>query len=282
MRQFTAGVNPTAGGSKGAAAQITLARPTIRPWKAGHRIIPARTARLDPSVRLSRFTGEANRPAVFRFELLEPWDGAPEAGTLYRGHPVLEEPPSWTRGPDMELSRSLAELDALTGPWAREDMTGHPTMLQTHGWLLDGRQAIEAHRRRLAALRGRLGAIWVPTWAQDLTLAATVAEDAFAIPVAWCGYSLFLAGRQGRRDIRIALHDGTVLYRRIESATEDTASTELLIIDAPLGREVAPNDVAAISYMALCRQQSDAAELDHWTGEAAQSSTTWQGFNNDV
>jgi len=263
-------------------AQLTLARPTVRAWKAGDRIIPARTARLADTVKLPRFTGEATSPTLLRFELQEPWDGVPATGPLYRGDLVLERPPNWSRGLGLDLQRTLAELDATTGPVAREDMTGMPTPAQTHGWLLDGRWAIAEHRQRLAALRGRQGAIWVPTWTQDLTLAATVAEDAFALPVEWLGYTLFLAGDPGRRDIRIALRDGTVLYRRIVGATETDAATEQLNIDAPLGLEVHPQDVDAISFMTLCRQQADAAELAYWTADAAESSTTWTGLTHDV
>jgi len=264
------------------AAQLTLARPTVRAWKAGDRIIPARAARLVDTVKLPRFTGEATSPTLLRFELQEPWDGVPATGPLYRGYLVLERPPNWARGLDLGLQRTLAELDATTGPVEREDMTGTPTPSQTHGWLLDGRQAIAEHRQLLAALRGRQGAIWVPTWTQDLTLASTVANDALELPVEWLGYTLFLSGEPGRRDIRIALRDGTVLYRRIVGATETDAATELLNIDAPLGIEVHPQDVDTISFMTLCRQQSDAAELAYWTADVAESSTTWTGLTHDV
>lgn len=264
------------------AAQVTLARPTVRDWPAGTRFIPARTARLAEQVKLQRFRGDANRPALLRFELLEPWDGVPATGPTYRGHLVLERAPNWARGLDLDLQRSLAQLDALTGPWATEDATGHPTPLQTHGWTLPDRAAIAEHRARLAALRGRQGALWVPTWAQDLTLAATVAEDAPALLVTWSGYTLFTAMDPNRRDLRIALRDGTVLYRRIDGATVQDEDTERLVLDAPLGVEVHPQDVEAISFMALCRQQADAAELAHWTADTAESSTTWQGFVHDV
>lgn len=264
------------------AAHVTLARPTVRDWPTGTRFIPARTARLAEQVKLQRFRGDANRPALLRFELLEPWDGVPATGPTYRGHLVLERAPNWARGLDLDLQRSLAQLDALTGPWSTEDTTGHPTPAQTHGWTFPDRAASAEHRARLAALRGRQGAIWVPTWAQDLTLAGTVAEDAPAITVGWCGYTLFTAMDPNRRDLRISLRDGTVLYRRIDGATVEGADTERLVLDAPLGVEVHPQDVEAISFMALCRQQADAAEFAHWTADTAESSTTWQGFTHDV
>lgn len=261
---------------------IHLKDPLLRAWPEGTRVVPAMPGRLVDRTELPRFTGDAVTPAAFRFELLEPWHGTPATLPLYRGQPVLERAPNWQRGLSLELSRQLAELDATTGPWARQDMTGISQASQTHGWTLTSRSEVNQHRAMLAALRGRQVGVWVPTWTQDLLLAEPAASGSATLVVEWAGYTRFHAAGVGRRDLRIQLASGTVLYRRVVGAVELPGGRESLSIDAPPGVALSPGDVVAISYMALCRQASDAAEIAHWTHEVAQSTTTWQSFRNDL
>lgn len=262
---------------------LLLAGATVNDWPAGTRVIPTRPGRLaDQPLRLDRFTGQALAPVRFRFELEDPWDGTPAELPTYRGYPVLDAAPNWASGLTLELARDLAQLDALVGGWATEDRTGVPVPAQVHGWTLTDRAAVAAYLDRLALLRGRMHALWVPTFADDLTLVNTVAASGTTMQVAWCGYAQHLVGEVGRRDIRILLTDGTVAYARISDAVELTSEVEQLTLEAGPGVDVTPATVASISFMALMRQQSDAAELAFWTADVAESRTTWQGFNNDV
>lgn len=264
------------------STHLLLAGATTLDWPAGARVIPTRPAQLTDQVRLSRFTGNALSPRRFRFEILEPWDGTPAAPVLYRGAPVLTMKPNWDRPMDLELARELEQLDALVGGWTSEDRTGLPVAAQTHGWTLLDRQAIADYKALLALLRGRVTALWVPTFADDLTFTSAIAAGGTSVNVAWCGYALHLAGRVGRRDIRVELADGTVAYGRITGATELSGTTEQLTLEAGLGVDVDPDDVVSVSFMALARQQADAAELAYWTADVAEASTTWRTFRHDL
>lgn len=263
-------------------AGLVLDGVTVSAWPAGTRVAPAYEAILTDTQRLTRFTGQANAPARFRFEFLEPWDGTPATLDTYRGHPVVDTRPDWSRGLELSLSRDLEQLDAMVGGWTSDDRTGLPLAAQTHGWTLTDREAIAAHYARLALLRGRLTAAWVPTFTDDLTLQEPAAAGAATLVVAWCGYTQHLLGEIGRQDVRLQLLDGTVAFARIVDAVELDADTEQLTLEDDLGVDVDPADVAFISYMTLCRQQSDAAEIAYWTGDVAGATTTWQSFRNDV
>jgi len=262
---------------------VLLAGVTTMAWPAGTRIIPTRPARLEGSHKATRFTGDANRPARFRFEFMDPWDGTPEdALPTHRGAPVLELRPEWGRGLSLDLARELEQLDALVGKWATTDRTGLPVASQAMGWTFPDRASLSAYRRLLALQRGRLRALWVPTWTRDLELLASVSTASTTMTVAWAGYALHLKGEPGRRDIRVELRSGAVAYARITDAVEVSTEAEQLTLAAPLGLNATPAQVAAISFMALCRQNADAAEISHWTGEASLASATYRSFRNDV
>lgn len=262
---------------------VLLAGVTTMAWPAGSRIVPTRPARIDGAVQFDRFTGGAIRPMRLRFELEEPWDFEPDPSPpLHRGVPVLELRPEWTRGPTLELARDLEQLDALVGGWTTFDRTGRPVATQTAAWTFTTPAETWAFRRFLAQQRGRLRDVWVPSWAQDFDLLASVSTASTAMVVAWAGYSLLLAGKVGRRDLRIELRDGTVAYARVTGAVELTPDTEQVTLDAPLGINATPSQVACISFMTLCRLNADAAEIAHWTADVAQASATFRSFNNDL
>lgn len=263
-------------------AGIDLVSPTTRDWPAGTRVFPARTARIDGDATLPRFTGAVSS-ARMRFEMTEPAAWPASAGaTTYRGQPVMEERPDWSGSPELRLQRKLAVLDDNTGRVVVEDEARMPLpQLRTRHTLM-GRAEIDAWRARLFALRGKQGPIWVPSWAEDLVLVATVGSSGTALDVRWTGYTQYLQGEIHRKDIRIELFDGTVLYRRITGSTELDADTERLVIDAPPGQTIEPADVALISWLALMRQESDAAEFAWWTGDVAETAATFKGFRHGV
>ncbi len=264
-----------------AGAAIGLVRPTLQAWPTGTRVYPARTARLSDETSLPRFTGQAST-ARLRFEMVEPAEWTADAGPLYRGYPVLEERPDWADDLDMSTQRKLAVLDSGIGPVEVEDEAQMPFTAQRMRWILRDRTELDAYRKRLFALRGKQGRIWVPTWSQDLAPVAGMSSVATNIDVRWCGYTTYQALAVNRRDLRIELADGTVLYRRITGSVELDADTERLTIDAALGVTVPADGFALVSFLSLARQDSDAAELAWFTGDAAESAATLRSLRHDV
>lgn len=260
-------------------ASIGLAEPTARAWPAGTIAYPARLARIDGEINLSRFTGDAAY-ARLRFECLHPADWTANAMPSYRGYPVLETVPDWSEDPRLNLARKTTTLDGDVGLVHVEDEAETPLALQSSRFLIATRPDIDVWRQRLYALRGRQGAIWVPTWSSDAGLLSPVANTDTTIDVAWAGITEFLFGDPNRRDLRIELTDGTVLYRRVIAAEVIDANTERLTIDAALGRNVQPDDVALAHWLVLMRQDADAAEMQWFSGDCIETSMSFRGFRH--
>lgn len=264
------------------ASSITLKRPTTRAWPLGTMVYPARAARLDPGVGLDRFTGDTTT-ARLRFTAVEPDVWTADAGTAtHRSYPVLEVRPNWTSEPRLNLERKLSVFDTVSGVRRVVDEARQPSSSQSMRWTFTSRSEIDAWRKRLHALRGRHGAVWVPTWTRDLEVVTTVGSADLAIEVAAIGYTRYLKVDPNRRDVRIELVNGTVLYRRITEASELSATVERLSIETALGVTVQPADVAMVSFMALARQESDAAEIAWWTGDVADAAATFRSFRNNA
>jgi len=244
---------------------IEFRRPTVRPWPVGTVLYPARTARMPEGIELTRFTGASSFGSVeFDFVGEQEWPalaGLPQ----YRGFPVLEDPPEWTRGPTVATTRKMASRDSGFGEPEFIDRADVALLRQVFGYSPVGRAELARMRSLLYLLCGRWGAVWVPSWADDFTLVSQANTGNTALDVAWKGYTLYTPMHRNRRDLRIQ-QGGTVQYARIEGATELDANTERLGISAPLTTTLVPGQ-ATLRYLTLWRLDTDRLEWAWWSGD---------------
>lgn len=247
-----------------AATQLTLARPTTGAYGVGDRLYPCRMARLTETLTVSRKTDDV-ATATVRMQAMEPcdWPAVAPAAT-YLGVPVLEDPCDWSDDRDAGYARQTQVTDNSIGLPDVLDPSGQPWLSLPYSWVLAGRTERGAHRSLLYWLQGRAQALWVPSGAADLVLAATLASGAVALTVEWAGVTRFQRLQPGRRHLRIELVDGRVYYRRV-TASAEAGDVEQLALDSALGVEVAPGDVQRISWMLLATLASDSVQIAHDT-----------------
>lgn len=262
-------------------SSITMKRPLVNNWPAGTRAYPARACRFEPEQTLVAFTGDAAEGRL-RFTAVEPDNWAAAASPTYRGYPVLEERPEWTSAPRLGMERKLSILDAVAGPRRVLDESGAPAISQSLRFTATGRAAIDTWRQRLHLLRGRHLGVWVPSWAEDFKVVATIGASDLAMDVESCGYTRYVAQGTLRRDVRIQTASGAVFYRRITGSSELSATVERLNLDTALGVTLAPGEVAMVSFLHHLRNAADAVEIAWWTGETADLSLTFRGSRNAV
>lgn len=265
------------------ANSLLLKRPTQQTWPAGSRLYPVRSAQLTQQPSLSRLTDTASSADV-QFLVVEPCDwSALMPATLYRGRPVFETRPD--EGEDLTSSyqRLLLTLDSGSAIPLMTDTANRAFPVQAHRWLEMGRAERAALRSFIYAMKGRQKAVWLPTHADDLTLVDIVSSLATTLDIANIGYSRFASAKPGRRDIRVELWDGSVFYRRITGSSELSADIERVAIDTTFGRQILPADVLRISWLALCRQDSDTVEIEHMTDSEGLAATqlVFRGVRDD-
>lgn len=244
---------------------LDLVRPVQATWGIGSRVYPARLAQLSSQPQQTRRTDRATNLDV-SFDITEPCDW-PALDTLpmYRGAPVWEVPPDESTDLTAQYQRLLQTLDNSINAPVVTDLAGIGFFSQQHAFWQRARSDQDTLRRLLYALKGRWAAIWWPTFADDLTLAAPVGAGAITIDVAAVGYTRFGAPYGGRSDLRISLYDGTVYYRRILSAAGVGTDVERLTLDSALGAAIDLGDIQRISFLQLVRQDSDSIDLQHAT-----------------
>ena len=246
------------------ADALTLLDPLARDWPAGSRLYPVLYARSLINSEESAWTDVSGARNI-SFTIDEPCDWpAILPATIYRGYPVLDHHSEEGKDPTASHDRVLQSVDAGTGPVTYFDYVDAPFRVASHRWLLGTRAEHAAFRSLLYGLRGRMAVLWVPTMSADLRLAADIASGSTALVVEWAGYTVFSREQSNRRDLRIELFGGTVLYRRINNSVE-SGDTETLTLDAAPGVAIAPGQVRLISFMTLSELAADSVEIDHIT-----------------
>lgn len=245
------------------STKLVLKRQTINNWPAGSLLYPVRTGRMLSNPKLKRLNDQLQQFNA-EFQIQEPSDWpAVIPATMYRGWPVYDAAPDESEDLTSEFQHLLLQLDNGIAAPVVTDTASMPFFVQLHRWVLHGRAERAAHRSLLYALAGRLKPVWIPTHADDLTLANTVTSLATVMDVNWLGYTRFSGLKPSRRDIRVHMRNGTVYYRRITGTVEISATVERLQIDSAFGATINPADVFRISWLMLMCGESDTVEIQH-------------------
>lgn len=267
-----------------AADHIGLASATTAEFGPGSRLYPLRRARLRIGSEERMLNGQGSRRRLVA-EIEEPYDWpALTAPTEYLGHPVLEDRPDESVDPTIAYQRLLQGVSYEGTVPFTYDLADQALRLQSTHWGLFGRARHTWFRSLLATLDGRRNPMWLPSFADDLTLAAPIAGGSASMSVQWAGYSQLGLGRHNRRDLCIELVDGTRLYRRIDDA-EEAGQTETLTLSAPLdAASIAPGAIRQVSFMALSTLASDDIEIEHITDAdgTARSTLGWKAVVPDA
>ncbi|MGV8959201.1 MAG: hypothetical protein ACOH1V_02280 [Stenotrophomonas sp.] len=263
------------------AGGITLAGGTVLTHPAGTRVLPLYVGSLVQMPQLSRFTGDA-APYQLEVRLDDVLDFPADAGgASYRGYPVLELAADWSADPRWTAARELATADDGTGPVFRYDTLGQALPELSRSYTAVGRQEIGQLLGLLYALAGRWQPIWVPSQAQDLRIVAAALSSATALDVEWCGL-VQMGLPPNRRDLRIQMDSGAVIYRRVTGVAQVSGAVERLALDTALGVAIDPARVVSASWLVLSSQAADVNKLRWWKNDVVQTDLTFTAVPHGV
>jgi hypothetical protein len=253
---------------------ITFAEVTSKDWPKGTRVYPLREAMLTDQPTPQKLTSRVSQGTI-RFQMTANNGFAPatEYPDTYGGYPVLLDAGNEANAIDIGWERQILDLDGSTGVVWRTDTQSFANFKQSMSRLYVGKKDHATMRSLLYVLRGQLMPIWIPTFADDLFIAAPTSGN--TIDVEMCGYSTY--GRQvtGRTTILIQCYDGTRFYSEITGANILNATTERLNLSvASFGRTLTADTVKRISFMALARQSTDNIDILHHTDNTGASEIT--------
>ena len=239
---------------------ITLINPLKSRFNAGACIYPVRLAVLTDVPELTRYNDDL-LSAQIRFRIGEHNAFSNDISHLpiYRNFPVLTMHPDWAESLKGRYERFLIELDNGSSIPSLLDTARLPFFVQEFRWFVTERIAQVELRKLFYYLNGCQKCMWVSSQSSDFNV---VFVDGRVIEVENVGFNE-IGLIPGRKDIAINLCNGDVLYRRIETVAAVSDEIERLLLNDSIN--VNTEDILSVSFLTLCRLDSDSVSWEHVT-----------------
>lgn len=239
---------------------ITLINPLKSRFNAGACIYPVRLAVLTDVPELTRYNDDL-LSAQIRFRIGEHNAFSNDISHLpiYRNFPVLTMHPDWAESLKGRYERFLIELDNGSSIPTRLDTAKLPFWVQEFRWFVTDRTEQMLLRKLFYYLTGSQKCIWVSTQISDFNIIAVNGQILDIENVGFYEIGLM----PGRKDVVITLCNGDVLYRRIEIVAAVSDEIERLLLNDSIN--VNTEDILSVSFLTLCRLDSDSVSWEHVT-----------------
>jgi hypothetical protein len=251
------------------ATQITAADPSVNGYSINTRIVPLRTAILVKTPVGQRYL---NKLEEFKltFDVSDNDTGAvvgsttPGWWTTYNSR-VLFDDPNVVAGGTMreEFPRRVYRIDNNTGKVTQTSIWDRSKHGFEKGFVLRNRADIYTFRKLLTALCGKQKAFYIPSFAEDLTVAANIGIGTSTLDVTSLQYVRFVLNRLPMKVFRITFTDGTSLVRSVSSSATVSTTVERLTLDTtwPANRTIA--EVSRVEFYELVRFDSDEVQITY-------------------
>lgn len=186
----------------------------------------------------------------------------------YRGEPVITDRIKLLGSINERFEREHSTIDNDTGLIGQVDDYDYAIKGSLLNWQPWTRPDLWALRQWLHYCRGRQRGFWLPSWNNDLQIAAPIASADTAITVQAVGYPDF----ETVRDIMVESIAGVKTYLRISGGAAGAGNTEVLTLSGAAGIDLSVGQVRRICYLTYMRNNADRIEIQHYApGKATVS-----------
>ncbi|MBT7443378.1 MAG: hypothetical protein HN790_05365 [Methylococcales bacterium] len=255
--------------------ELELKRVLNEPWPIGTIVCPALLARLPAQQTVSRLTAGITQ-ASWSFESDGNDDVQSETpvriNAIYRNHPVLTFQPNRSNPIDQQYLRLTSLLDNGVNTVTIDDHGKQPNIISSVELILENKAQIAEFKEWLKQCAGRHQSFWMPTWQADLHSLELMAKGSRNMIINNIGYAMHYQRQPGKQDVMILLRDGTRIYRHVTGAviSDSNSQKELLTFEKALSQPIQPKDILMLSFLGLCRLESDQVEFEWLTHDIAR------------
>lgn len=265
--------------------RIVLSEPLAVAWPKGTRVEPLVRGRLSEQNDVKAITSRVSETTVvFEGTRAQPYALGVDSWDQFLGVPVLPTGPNRSEEVSAQFAWAFSESDSETGRRYRKSDSGRAFVQQKHSWLLRGRTAKSEFRSLLYRLSGAAGALWLPTFNDDLQMTRDTPDGVMSLYVRNIGWSYTGGATSGREYVVIELVGGTRIFRRITgTAASGNPAEERLLVNAAFPGGLLRSAVRRISFMDTARLQNDRVEFKHVNAAdgASTVSSIFQTFRNE-
>ena len=237
----------------------------------GDKIAPAFAGRIDNNTGPTMSSVSGNIPfriniTDFRTQFSRPTSSA--TIDTFDGLNVLDRRPVVTRGAAPEsFDVSPVITESEIGIHSAQTHWLHPFVGGGRQFYIPRRTnptEMDYYRDFLVDAHGRQNPFLMPTWFDDLVLDSNPPQGAIQFETNDAAYAADFATHDTYKRLMLTNTEGTVIYRKVDTATAQPGDLSLITLTTPLPNEVAWGSGFTISFLNKVRLGSDDVQLTHF------------------
>lgn len=245
-------------------------------FPVGSKLFLGVFCKVNPASRLTYLTnrvltGKVNLDDIVGLNYL-PDEGAPFA--TFRSKEVLMKKPNWATPIEVAVDAGMDVVDyeyGRRGYDAYLDFVPHINKAEYLARTLD--EAFE-FLQFFIRQRGRRGEFYMPTWTDDLPLAAGLTSGQATFRVTGAEFDDF-SDNPAQRNVMFMMKDGSVLYRQVTGITV-SGSESIFAVSGNWASTVPLSSIAYCCWLNTYRFAVDELSLELLTDSVAQFATSFQ------
>jgi len=247
------------------ATSITTSTDLVGSYSARSVVAPVRLCYAGQRISAGQYLVNADE-FVFEFTAIDndPIEEIAFAST-YNGLPIFDDPNAVTNGSLLSLvwNTRFARTEFAKLKLYQEARDDRSSIVFEKTFAPLTKALLWEKKSWLQQLKGSQGVFYLPTFAEDFSVAVDITSASTTIDFVGNGYTNFVDNRAPLDAIRIVLNDGTVFLRDITGSSEIAGPIDRISIDSALGQDVAVADIDRVEYLLLCRMDGDQANVVH-------------------
>lgn len=253
------------------ATSVVSTSPSLNAYPAGTMLMPLRTVRILNAVTGSKYRYGDLEEFRIQFEVTDNDSGAvtgsttPGSWSIYNSRVMFDDPNFFDSGSNMQAqyNRRIYRIDNQTGKVTQSSPWDRNKVGLEKGFFLRNRADLLAFRKLLTSLRGKQKSFYLPTFTNDLTLAANLVISTDTMDIEAVEYVRLVRNRLPMSLFKITFTDGTSLVRTVTASATVSTSVERLTLNTtwPANRTIA--QVSRIEFYELVRFDTDEISITH-------------------
>lgn len=207
----------------------------------------------------SFISGQANFMSVVTNDL----SGTNE--TQYKGIDIILNPSVYVSSISERITKEMRTLDSTIGRVIYDPSRSVVDHDQVISFDTLTKEELWSARQWIHSRRGKQKTFYIPTWNNDLNVVTDINAADTTITVTDIKYHLYYT----TKDIIILKKDGTYVLLDTYAGSDNGDGTETISISTQVGEDILVSEIDKVSFVTLCRFNSDRIEIKHRVNRGA-------------
>lgn len=226
--------------------------PTVGSHLSGARVAPVRLGFITTEVPIRRYYVSLDSYTL-QFRVTDNdtgmFAGSTASWGTYSSKVVLDDPNIMDGTTEANSTTRVQLIDNETGVIEQIAIWQKSRRGSQKGFSIKSRSELMVVKKLLLALRGPQVSFRLPTFAEDITVVATLTSGNSTMDISHIGYTKYVQSREPKKVFRVTFTDGTTVIREAVSSVEVSNTVERITIDTGWATTKLASEVRRVEFL---------------------------------